>query len=426
MKDNADRRRRLKRVLALMPLPPARVRKTVEEWVVIAEELAKKNRGVLPHIGWLRHNGYVALATAMFTYPKAFAHIKQNRKKKTVEEWVIVAEGLARKNHGVLQNAGWLDARGYSGLYQVMHAHPEAFAHIQQNRKQKTLGEWVVVAENLTAKNRGLLQNSNWLQKNGYSALVRMRKYHPEAFAHIKQDRKIKTLEEHVVVAEGLAERNRDVLPNMEWLQQNGYSGLVFTMYKDPEAFAHIKQDRKIKTLEEHVVVAEGLAKKNHGVLKNVKWVVQNGEGLQSAMQKHPEAFAHIKQARLRKTLNEQVAVAKNLAKKNHGVLQNCAWLHQNGYYGIYLMMRKHPRAFRNIKQERKCQKSKTLEEHITAAEHLAKKNRGILPNVWWLRQNGYAGLSRATRNHPRAFRHIKQLKLDSHGKLISKGRRTQ
>ena len=84
---------------------------------------------------------------------------------------------------------------------------------------------------------------------------------HPEAFAHIPQDRKRKTLDENVALAEQLA-KEHDKLPGPGWLQAHSYSGLCSVMRSHPEAFAHIPQDsKKLKTLAEHVRTAKQLAK---------------------------------------------------------------------------------------------------------------------------------------------------------------------
>jgi hypothetical protein len=68
----------------------------------------------------------------MRKFPKMFAHIKQDRKQKSPAEWVKVAETLAKKNRGILQNSRWLQLNGYNGLTQCMRKFPKLFKHIPQ------------------------------------------------------------------------------------------------------------------------------------------------------------------------------------------------------------------------------------------------------------------------------------------------------
>ena len=115
-----------------------------------------------------------------------------------------------------------------------------------------------------------------------------MRK-HPEAFAHIRQEKKFKTLAEHVHAAEQLAKRHGK-LPGPGWLQKNGYSGLAAVLRKYPEAFAQIPQNKKFRTLSEKVALAEQLAKK-HGKLPSPVWLYKHDRGLYNATRTDPESF---------------------------------------------------------------------------------------------------------------------------------------
>ncbi len=112
---------------------------------------------------------------------------------------------MRRKLHGILPNPGWLVAHGYNGLYCVMHKHPEAFAHITQDKRFKTLAEYVHTAEQL-AEQHGKLPNCRWLQTNGYSGLYQVMQKHREAFAHVTKTKK--TLAEWVRLAERLVKKH--------------------------------------------------------------------------------------------------------------------------------------------------------------------------------------------------------------------------
>jgi hypothetical protein len=111
---------------------PKWIRRSPEEWVAVAEELAKRNDGVLMTVGWLHKNGYTGLVAAMRKSPGLFSHITQERAYRTHDQWVVFAEELARTNGGLLQKAGWLYKNGYAGLYIVMRQSPFLFSHIPQ------------------------------------------------------------------------------------------------------------------------------------------------------------------------------------------------------------------------------------------------------------------------------------------------------
>jgi len=159
----------------------------------------------------------------------------------------------------------------------------------------KTPEEHVQDAERLAKKNGGILPRTGWLKKSGYSALDANMRKRPELFAHISQKNdRGKTAEEWVPFVEKLAEEHDGVLPSSYWLKKNVCSGLSFCMRKRPELFAHILQDRKGKTPEEYVKIAEKLAKEHDGVLPSLIWPDGNHRALYGCIRRHPEVFAHI------------------------------------------------------------------------------------------------------------------------------------
>ena len=84
----------------------------------------KRNaKGILPSTGWLQANGYHSLDDAMRKHPEAFAHIRQDHRRRTAEEWVSEADRLVQKRRE-LPNPGWLRANGYRGLERAMRKHP--------------------------------------------------------------------------------------------------------------------------------------------------------------------------------------------------------------------------------------------------------------------------------------------------------------
>jgi N6-adenosine-specific RNA methylase IME4 len=202
--------------------------------------MKRKAPGILPSKSWLQANGYNRLYQAMKAHPERFAHIQREHKRNTPGEWVSVAERLARKC-GKLPSRGWLLANGCDGLYQAMWAHPERFAHIQRERKYHTPDEWVSVAERL-ARKHGRLPSPGSLQAYGYRGLYDAMRAHPKRFAHIQQEHKLRTPDEWVSVAERLA-RKHGKLPSPGWLQANGYNWLYRAMWAHPEKCAHIQRE---------------------------------------------------------------------------------------------------------------------------------------------------------------------------------------
>jgi hypothetical protein len=107
---------------------------TITEWVLEAERLAEEH-GVLPNDQWLRDNRYRGLQVSMQVHPEAYAHIKQDRKLKTVADWVSVAKRLAEEHEGVLPHSGWLQSHKLVGLQKCILSNPEAFKHIKRERR---------------------------------------------------------------------------------------------------------------------------------------------------------------------------------------------------------------------------------------------------------------------------------------------------
>ena len=286
--------------------------------------------------------------------------------------------------------------------------HFEMFRKVYNGNK-KTLEEAVKDAERLE-REYGELPNTGWLKENECEYINYHIYQHPEAFKHIKQSKhQHKILEEVVKDAEEL-EKKFGKLPNQKWLRDNRYGYINYYMKIYPEAFKHIKQKKFKKTLEEAVKDAEELEKK-FGELLNQKWLEDNGyDYINYYMRKHPEAFKHIKQTRLNKfknSLEKAIKDAEELEKK-FGKLPTKIWLRKNEYNYINYYMRKHPEAFKHIKQSKP---HKTLEEVVKDAEELEKKF-GELPNYLWLRENGYNYINHYLSKYPEAFKHIKQKKL--------------
>jgi len=270
-------------------------RRTPEEWIAVAEQLAEDNGGKLHTSWWLIKNGYSGLDHAIRNNLELFNHIEQNNNKgRSPEEWVPIAVQLAKDNGGKLQNPKWLTKNGYSGLYDAMRKQPELFKHIEQESKALSPEEWVPIAVQLAKDNGGKLINPYCLQKNGYHGLAGAIKKRPELFSHIKQDKKGRSPKEWVPIAEQLVEDNGGKLPKTTWLITNKHYGLIQVMRTHPELFKHIEREsKKGRSPEEWAAFAIQLSKDNGGKLPDSRWLKANNyyHGLFKAMRKHPELF---------------------------------------------------------------------------------------------------------------------------------------
>lgn len=221
--------------------------RTPGEWVIIAKDLAKEHGGCLPIPYWLQNNGYSGLFSCMKNHHELFKDIKQDNFRRTVEEWVIVANSLVKGNNGLLPSCSWLKKNGYSGLDFCIKNNPEKFSHIKKdNKRGKTPEEWLVIAEGLAKKNNGTLQTDAWLAKNGYQGLRLCNWKNPKLFSHLNQDKnKGTSCKDHILTAEKLAKENNGILPSISWLKKNGHKTLYGYIGKYPEKFKHIPKDTK-------------------------------------------------------------------------------------------------------------------------------------------------------------------------------------
>jgi len=260
---------------------------------------------------------------------------------------------MKRKAPGILPSPTWLISHGYNGLYQDTRQHPQAFAHIQKFKHGRSVAEWIPIAEELVREHNGALPYQAWLKRNGYLGLAVMLRKHPDNFAHLRQNRKHRSLDDRVLEAQRLANTHGGVLPSSKWLVENGYSGVAEQLRRNPKDFAHIQRLHEWgKTIREWVTVAEELAREHNGSLPNPKWLTTNGySGLYKMLRKNQKLFAHIRQSRRGRKSEEWVREAKRLATK-HGRLPNATWLIANGYRGLYKAMRKHPKLFTHIKRD--------------------------------------------------------------------------
>jgi hypothetical protein len=222
---------------------PNSPRRSPEEWVPIAETMAEENGGLLQTVGWLQAN-QPGLDYAMRRRPELFAHIPQENPyahHKSAEEWVIEAENLIRGTGGILPPSVWI-LRNYPGMGSAMRKRPELFSHIQQEKIGKSPEEWLPIVEKLCHENGGVLPPMDWLRKNGYSGVIYATRRCPDLYSHIKREKLLKSPDDWVPVVEKLAEEDGGALRPPSQLKKSGYPSLPFMMKKHPGKFAHIPQ----------------------------------------------------------------------------------------------------------------------------------------------------------------------------------------
>ena len=162
--------------------------KTLEKHLEDAKRLVIKY-GYLPCCSWLRKNGYQSLYQMSRLHYKAFSKFpRPERQYRHLGDWLEIANKLAKKNKGKIPTVTWLLENGYSMLCRQMQKNPDAFSEIEQERHFRRPDEWVAVAEALAKEHNGL-PNSYWLQnkENGYKALDKVMRQHPKLFAHIRR-----------------------------------------------------------------------------------------------------------------------------------------------------------------------------------------------------------------------------------------------
>jgi hypothetical protein len=327
-------------------------------------------------------------------------------KKANVQYWVALAPSLAE--NGVVPCGHELRKRGFYGLALAIQKHPELFKGLHMEKRGKSPEEWVPVAEKVAKENGGVLPRRGWLQKHKYSALARVVTLKPDLFRHIPQEffRKME-IEEHVATAKKLAQQYGRVPPCI-WLQEHGYQKLYHAKMKCPEAFKGITfgQNKLIDDvkLAERVETAKKVAQENGGALPTINWLGRHGHHkVVKALSMFPDAFKDIPRKRGSQShpVEHWVKVAEELARKNQGRIPTHKWLESHGYNGLRRPLTVHPGRFKHL--EREQIKQRTPEEWLEIAKQIAPN--GILPPDRELKRMGYTGLWSARSKHPELFK---------------------
>lgn len=171
--------------------------RSVEENVDLAERLAQNNGGVLPTVSQIRRRGYHGLYFSMLRYPKMYKHLKRStakdsyraKKKNTLHRYEALAMKLCIKGtNNELPSKTALRKRGHSNLVAYILKHPESFAKFsfrETNRGYITLQERVIQAETIAQKNGGVLPPTTVLIEKYGIAFYKATRRHKELFEHI-------------------------------------------------------------------------------------------------------------------------------------------------------------------------------------------------------------------------------------------------
>lgn len=182
-----------KREIALLETLPnwnwsVRVKRSVNDWVLVAEELARKNGGQLPSVDRMKKLGLTGLISKLYSHQSKFSHIPRAKPivvRRNDHEWVDKARELAENNGGKLPGFATLVSMGYEALTQRLYDKPELFSGIAREKSFISLEEHVKIAEDLTKEHGGYIPAAKWLKSNGYSRLYDRIASCPEAFSHL-------------------------------------------------------------------------------------------------------------------------------------------------------------------------------------------------------------------------------------------------
>jgi hypothetical protein len=293
--------------------------KKLDEWVKIAEQLAKDHDGILPSYIWLKKNGFHGINDAQCRRPELFEHLDQEKMVKTPIEWVMIAEEIANDNGGVLPCSKELSQRGMHALAKLLSDKPELFSHIRREMLHMSLAVRIEEAEKLAIKNDGALPACSWLLDNGYRSLYAAMLKTPSAFFHLDKTKKVKNADDWVLLAKRLSKNGK--LPSYSVLKNNPeYSGLPDMINRYPEKFSDFVMENELgkKTKEEWVVEAKKLVKK-FGHIPPPGWLLKNSySGLCQCMYNNKILFANLPQAKRRGGGRKKRIMDKSLTHKEN------------------------------------------------------------------------------------------------------------
>lgn len=125
--------------------------------------------------------------------------------------------------------------------------------------------------------------------------------------------------------------------------------------------------------------------------------------------------------------MKKNIELAEKISKANKGKLPNPWKLIQMGYGGLYIYIKRHPKAFERfcyeqvlgVDRKRGTTFSMSIRDgHVKTVAKLSKKHNG-LPDFSWLNVNGHSRLAAYMRAYPEVFKGI-----DSKGTQFKKHKR--
>jgi hypothetical protein len=117
-----------------------RKHRSVDDWINYLKKHVNPETGIIPEsIIPMRGKSSQALKIAIWKNPNKFTEfifekdIKNNPKRKSVKEWVTIAEKLAKDNDDILPTMAWLKKNNYKNLINHIYQSKELFKHITRS-----------------------------------------------------------------------------------------------------------------------------------------------------------------------------------------------------------------------------------------------------------------------------------------------------
>jgi len=200
-----------------------------------------------------------------------------------------------------------------------------------------------------------ILPCPSWLQKNSYSGLNAAMRVHPELFAHIPQERRVKSPEEQLQLVMQLTENGKKPIPHSHWLRGNGYIGLYKWLLKNPEVVEKYGQDRLYRTSEEQLQLVMQLTENGKKPIPHRQWLRGNGyRALDTWLYRHPEVVEKYGQDWAGgRTPDEQLQLVMQLTENGKKPIPGGGWLRGNGYRALDDWLRKRPEVVEKYGQDR-------------------------------------------------------------------------
>ena len=265
-------------------------------------------------------------------------------------------------------------------------------------------------------KAEGVLPSQNWLFKKNKKALVWSMYRCPEAFSHISQNKLVKTSKYYIKFAKELIKEHGEIPCRKKLFKTPGGKAFYNYMIKHPKTFAYMEKEkkRKNKTSEDHINFAKELIKKYREIpccSKLIKIYGKKGEAFYCYMLKNPKTFVHFEKERKNKTSEDHINFAKELIKKYREIPCCSKLIKMYGKKGeaFYCYMLRNPKIFTHFKKGKK--ENKASEKHIKFVNKLIKKHGEIPCRAKLIKIYGKKGMTfyYYIKKNPETFAHFKK-----------------